>query len=276
LDGLSVSYSSSNTDWRVAISHHLGDATMIYAQAATGYKAGGNNARPFFPSQNHAFNPETLDSYELGVKSSLGREARLNAAVFWNDYTDIQLPTTLCFWAPPGQQNPCASQDNIGDADVWGAELEAQWNPTARLLIDGSYSHLNFDYTTVDPASAVKLGMITPYTPENKASLGLQYEFGLRNGGALTPRIDASYQDQVYANAVNAPTNLIDAYTLVNARLTWRSASNAWQVSVEGTNLADKYYYVTLFDLSSNAAGYIHGQPSRPREWAMTVKRSFE
>jgi iron complex outermembrane receptor protein len=48
-----------------------------------------------------------------------------------------------------------------------------------------------------------------------------------------------------------------------------------WQVALEGTNVTDEYYYVTLFDLSNNAAGYIHGQPSRPREFAMSVKRNF-
>ena len=44
---------------------------MVYVQASTGYKAGGVNARPFFPSQSHAFNPETLDSYEIGIKTTL-------------------------------------------------------------------------------------------------------------------------------------------------------------------------------------------------------------
>ncbi|HEU4618223.1 MAG TPA: TonB-dependent receptor, partial [Gammaproteobacteria bacterium] len=231
LNGLSVKYSSNNTDWRVALSHNVSDATMFYVQASTGYRAGGNNARPFFPSQNHAFKPETLDSYEFGVKTTLSGAARLNAAVFSNTYNDIQLPTTLCYWAPPAEQNPCASQDNIGDADVWGVEFEAEWNPTARLSIDGTYSHLNFDYTNVSSLSPVTKDMITPYTPENKASVGLQYEFGLAGGGSVTPRVDVAYTDQVFANAVNAPTNLIDAYTLVNARLTWRSASNAWQVA---------------------------------------------
>ena len=276
LNGLSIDYSSNNTDWRAALSHNFSDATMFYVQASTGYKAGGNNARPFFPSQSHAFNPETLTSYEVGIKTTVNDRARLNAAAFSNTYSDIQLPTTVCFWAPPGQQQPCASQDNIGDADVWGVEFEAEWRPTDRLEIDGSYSHLNFDYTKVDPASSVTTGMITPYTPENKVSFGLQYEFGLSAGGTLTPRIDVTYTDQVYSDAVNAPTNLIEAHTLANLRLTWRSPQNAWEVGLEGTNLTDKYYYVTLFDLSRNAAGYIDGQPSRPREWGLTVKRNFE
>src|SRR5262245_13391796 len=128
LDNLSVAYSSSNTDWRVALSHDVGDASMIYGQVSTGYKAGGNNARPFFPTQLNAFKPETLDSYEIGFKSTLGGNTRLNGALFWNDYTDIQLPTTVCAWAPAGQQTPCASQNNVGDAEVWGIEIETEWH----------------------------------------------------------------------------------------------------------------------------------------------------
>jgi iron complex outermembrane recepter protein len=275
LDNLPVSYSSDTTDWRIALSRDVGDSSMIYGQIATGYKAGGNNARPFFPTQLNAFNPETLDSYEVGFKSTLGGNTRLNGAVFWNDYVDIQLPTTICTWAPPGQQTPCASQNNVGDAEVWGVELEAEWHPTDAFTLDASLSHLNFEYQTIVPgATAVTLGMITPYTPENKASFGVQYAFSLGGGGSITPRLDVSYQDQVYANAVNADTNLIDAYTLTNGRLTWRSGNETWEAALEVTNLTDEYFYVTLFDLWG-PAGYIHGQPARPREAAMTFKRSF-
>jgi len=275
LDNLSVSYSSDSTDYRVALSYDVGDATMLYGQVSTGYKAGGNNARPFFPSQLNAFKPETLDSYEVGFKSTLGGNTRLNAAVFWNDYVDIQLPTTVCAWAPPGQQTPCASQNNVGDAEVWGVELEAEWHPTEQFSMDASLSHLDFKYTTIIPGStAVTLGMITPYTPEDKASLGIQYGFMLPGGGTFTPRLDVAYTSEVYSNAVNAPTNFIDAYTLANARLTWRSGNDAWETALEVTNLTDEYYYVTLFDLWG-PAGYIHGQPSRPRESAITFKRSF-
>ncbi len=275
LDLLSVGYSSDSTDWRVALSYDVGDATMLYGQVSTGYKAGGNNARPFFPSQLNAFKPETLDAYEIGAKTTLGGNVRMNAAVFWNDYTAIQLPTTVCAWAPPGQQTPCASQNNVGDAEVWGIEFEAEWHPNDALTLDASLSTLDFEYQRIDPgATAVTLGMITPYTPEAKASIGLQYGFSLSGGGRLTPRLDVSYQDDIYANAVNAPTNFIPAVTLTNARLTWDSSGEEWQAALEVTNLTDEYYYVTLFDLWG-PAGYIHGQPSRPREWAMTIKRSF-
>jgi len=282
LDGLSVDYSSDRIDWRTAISYDYTDDIMLYAQFASGYKAGGNNARPFFPSQSHAFDPEELVTYEAGIKSTWANQLRLNMAFFWNDYTAIQLPTTTCTWAPPGQQNPCASQNNVGDAEVWGAELEAEWHPTEAFSFDASYSHLNFKYTKIAevapgvPATDVREGMISPYTPENKWSIGAQYELQLPNNlGTLTPRIDANWQDDIYADANNRPTNFIPDYMLVNARMTWQSVDDNWQIAAEATNLTNEYYYVTLFDLTGAASGYVHGQPGRPIEWAISVKRRF-
>ena len=197
---------------------------MIYGQIATGYKAGGNNARPFFPSQLNAFKPETLDSYEFGFKTTLGGNVRLNAAIFWNDYVDIQLPTTVCAWAPPGQQTPCASQNNVGDAEVWGVEFEAEWHPTDAFTLDASLSTLDFEYQTIDPgATAVTLGMITPYTPETKASFGLQYAFSLGGGGIAHA---ALRRRAIRTRSMRTPSTRrrtsSTAYTLVNARLTWR------------------------------------------------------
>ncbi|MBF8270621.1 MAG: TonB-dependent receptor, partial [Gammaproteobacteria bacterium] len=281
LDGLPVSYSSDTLDWRTALSYDINDDVMAYFQVASGYKAGGNNARPFFPSQLNAFDPEKLITYELGMKSTWWDQLRLNAAVFWNDYTSIQLPTNECTWANPGETTPCASQNNVGDAEVWGIELEAEWHATDALSFDASYSHLDFEYSNIAtlasglPASAVTLDMISPYTPEDKWSIGAQYEWILDNDlGSVTPRIDASYQGDVFGAAVNAPENLIDSYALVNARLTWRSPSDNWEVAAEFTNLADKYYYQTMFDLWG-PVGYVHGQPGRPAEWALSVKRRF-
>jgi iron complex outermembrane receptor protein len=282
LDLLGVDYSSDRVDWRVAASYEVSDQAMLYAQIATGYKAGGNNARPFFPSQLNAFSPEKLTSYEAGIKSTLWNQLRLNLAGFWNNYTAIQLPTDECTWALPGQTTPCASQNNVGDAHVWGVEIEAEWRPTDAITVDASYSHLDFKYTDIltlasgAPASAVTEDMISPYTPENKFSIGAQYELPLGDEwGTLTPRIDVAYTDDVFAGAVNDPTtNLIEDYALVNARLTWRSPDDVWQIALEGTNLTDKYYYVTLFDLLG-PVGYVHGQPGRPAEWAISVKRRF-
>ncbi len=95
-----------------------------------------------------------------------------------------------------------------------------------------------------------------------------------RTSGSITPRFDISYQSSLYTNAVNGPYNLIKGYALANARLTWRSEDEKWQASLEVTNLFDKYYYLTSFDLHA-LSGTASAAPGRPREWAITVRRSF-
>jgi iron complex outermembrane receptor protein len=274
LDGLSTFYSDERWDWRAAIDYDFTDNIMGYAQIATGYKIGGNNARPFFPSQLHVTESEELISYEIGMKSTLADQLRLNGAIFFNDYTDIQLMANLCAWAPEGQQTPCAGVANVGDADVQGFELEGVWSPTRAFSLDFSYAYMDFEYTRLDPLANVPADSSAPYTPETKWSLGAQYTFELGDGwGDLTPRIDYYWQDEVYAAALGVTGVMIPDYGVLNGRLTWRSEDFKWEVSLEGSNITDKYYYLTIYDLYDMGTGYINGQPGRPIEWAVTIKR---
>ena len=272
LDGVSLSYSSNRMDYRIALDYDINDNIMVYTQLATGYKAGGNNARPFFPTQLHATEPEELINYEAGFKSTLFGKMRLNGSVFFNDYTDLQLLVSECSWAPEGQQTPCASVANVGDAEVKGLELEGSWRPTKSLLVDFSYSYLDFKYTKIDTTTGVSIDSSAPFTPENQFSLGAQYRFDLGKYGDLTPRIDFSWQDDQYTAAINSTSGKVPSYSITNGRITWRSLDLKWQASLEGTNLFDKYYYLTIYDLMT-AAGYVNGQPGRPQEWAFTIKR---
>jgi iron complex outermembrane receptor protein len=79
----------------------------------------------------------------------------------------------------------------------------------------------------------------------------------------------------IFSAAINDPLwNQIDSYTVVNARLTWRSQDEKWQTALNVTNLTDKLYYLTLFD-THTSAGYVNGQAAMPREWSITVKHNF-
>ena len=110
----------------------------------------------------------------------------------------------------------------------------------------------------------------------------MQYEADLGSSGSLTPRIDVAYQGALAGTATNpvagTPSALYsttDSYTLANARLTWRNADKDLDVSLEVTNLFDKYYFLNKFDLTGAGAGTISGMPGRPREWAVSVKKKF-
>jgi iron complex outermembrane receptor protein len=62
---------------------------------------------------------------------------------------------------------------------------------------------------------------------------------------------------------------------VANARLTWRNADKDLDIALEVTNLFDKYYYYSVFDLTRAGAGVIAGSPGRPREWAVSVRKKF-
>ena len=99
---------------------------------------------PFFVWQLLPFDPETMTTYEVGVKSDLfNNTVRLNAAVFFNDYKDIILNLSTCNVAPPLPAAPCALPANVGAADVWGGELEANFRLGAGFSIDASASILD-------------------------------------------------------------------------------------------------------------------------------------
>ena len=159
--------------------------------------------------------------------------------------------------------------------DIKGAEVEATLRLFDGLLVDASVSFMDFEYTELSPqVTAIRDWMVPPNMPRGKWSVGAQYEFLIGDLGTLTPRFDVAHQDAIYTNGNNQPTNWIRAYTTINARVTWVNTEGDWEVSVEGTNLADEYYFVTRFDQYAGA-GHTDGQPGRPREFAVTLRKKF-
>ena len=77
------------------------------------------------------------------------------------------------------------------------------------------------------------------------------------------------------AGSPSATLGQVPSYTLANARLTWRNADEDLDISLEVTNLFDKYYFINKFDLTGPGAGAISGQLGRPQEWAVSVKKKF-
>jgi iron complex outermembrane receptor protein len=276
LNGTAATFEGTRTDYRGSVNYQFTDDFMAYASVSTGYKGGGVNPRPFFPPQARKFEPETLTAYEVGGKSNLfDNHMRLNVSAFYNNYKDIQLTLSVCpiEGIPPA---PCALPANVGSAHVKGVEIETELHPLSGWEIDASGSWLDFEYTNIsDPNTGITRDMVTPYTPKWKWSVGTQYEAQLGDFGSITPRVDVSHNAAQFSNAINSVEwNRIDAYTIMNASLTWRSKDAVWQGALNVTNVTDKLYYLTLFD-THTSAGYLNGQPAMPRQWSVTVKRNF-
>ena len=82
----------ANKTWRepsgkLGIDWFMNDSTMAYASYSHGYKGGGYSIGQF-----DRFEPETVDTVEIGLKSTfLDQRAQVNVSAFWNDYQDLQV-----------------------------------------------------------------------------------------------------------------------------------------------------------------------------------------
>ena len=272
-----VAYSGDRTDYRVGLDYTWTTNFMTYAQVSTGYKGGGVNPRPFFTTQALTYDPETLDAYEIGLKSRLfERRVSLNTAVFYNRYKDFQGTLLRCDAFSPFPGAPCTMSTNVGDADIKGVELEAQIQPTEALTIDASVGYLDFQYQNVIAATGVTRDMTNIYTPDFTAAAGVAYQFNLGTAGSLTPRLDYSYRSEIYTDAVNTPITRISPQGLLNAKLTWRAADGGWEASLASTNVTDAFYYESQAMRASAPYFSGTGRPGRPREYLVTLKRNFD
>lgn len=286
LDGLSSRYSGERWDWRVAVDYRIVPEVMVYAQAASGFKGGGINPRPYFTTQAAPYDPETVVTYEGGFKSDLfNRALRFNVSAFFSEFSDMQLIVNQCDSVSPFPGAPCQQTTNGGSSELWGAEVEATLKPVDGLTIDASGSFLDFRYKSVNPATGIPIFNTLPFLVKTKVTLGAQYEIPLL-GGVLTPRIDLNYQSGFEVDSVDQGTfhtpvgNLtahVPSFTLVNARISYRPDDADWEIAATVQNMFDEYYFTNKYDFNTGTAGYAsaQGYVGRPRTWEVGVKYRF-
>ncbi len=280
LNGLVAPYEGDEVDYRLTLDYRFNDAFMLYGSASTGFKGGGVTARPFTPGQaiNGAFDPEKIVALELGVKSNPFENATLNVALFRNDYQDKQMPIIDCSELDGFSGAPCAAQQNAGDGVISGfeAEFTAVFGAVA---VDAAFSYISDNWDYIDPKVGGTYQDSDPMaflTPEKKLTVGLQYDFDLGNAGEMYTRIDATYKDEIFTDrAIGSEPNFFPSTTVVNARVAWRNAKGNLDVALQVTNLTDEDILLTRFASVYSFTGTAYTTLGDPREWALTVKRSF-
>jgi iron complex outermembrane recepter protein len=285
LNGLSSTYSASRVDWRGDLDFHFTDQVMWYGQYSTGFKGGGVDPRPFYVAQALPFKPETLATFETGLKTTwFDDHLRVNIDGYFSQYRDIQLTLLNCSGIPSIAAasaaahfdfgSPCALPFNAGNGHQKGAEFESQLR-FGGFQADVNASWLKFDYINVDPATGVTSSMVTPWTPSWSGGGGIQYTLPVATAGSVTARLDATMRSMVYTAAVNDPYNRIGGYTIYNAHLTWQSNKQNWQAILQVLNLTGKQYYMNIFDLVEAGQGTEGGNPGPPLEIDLEIKHSM-
>jgi iron complex outermembrane receptor protein len=195
----------------------------------------------------------------------------VNISAFINKYKDIVFTNVSTVNSVTN-----ATPVNAGDADMKGVEVEATASPGRRVdhRRFGQLARLPADPDRATGATirGITLGNKAPYAPEWKFGAGVQYAFAVGDAGTITPRVDVNYQSSFFSNIDNNPLAKVDGYAIANGRLTFEDASRDWQFSVSVTNMFNKFYYLNKIRYP---IGIVVGQPALPREWKVSVRRSF-
>ena len=278
LNGTVGQYSGSHLDYRVDLDYQWLPTLMSYAEVSTGFKGGGITPRPYFPEQVISFGPETLRSFEVGMKSEwLDHTLRMNLAAFYQQYNDLQemLNAGDCVNSsgqllPPAENVECGEYLNVANAIGKGAEAEFEYR-LAGLSLNASFSYLDEYYTQVKDTTSVVVGAAPPDVGKIRWSIGAQYDINLGDYGMLTPRFDVSYTPYSCGDISCTPDLANQAYTVTNARLNYVFKKN-WSAAFAVTNLTDRLYYISRFN---SGLGFLDGQIAPPREWTFSVRRDL-
>ena len=267
---------------RVSISYKPVENINIYASYGQGFKSGGFDMRGdavFTPTTVDGYNSETIDSFELGLKSALlDRKLFANFAVYKSTYKDQQ----VTIQAPNIFGGVVSFVDNAGRGEIWGAELELRVVPSPNFSMNAALGYTNADYkefltfigggtTPVDVANQRDFQNTPTFTASASATMSSDLMGGLLS---FTPAVSLRSDVQLFEFAV--PLLDPDGYFLVDASANWLSPDEKIKLSVNLRNLTHEKYRVGGYNFPGALFGNsIIGYYGPPRTATFSVEYRF-
>jgi len=260
----------------------------VYASWSQGFKGGSFDPRGAYgtPEVSEGFEPETVDSYELGWKSTLaGGRFRSNVAVFYAEYEDVQVPASIAIDTNGDgiDDSFAGATTNAAKAEMKGAEFEGVVQFTDAFSATMAVGFIDADYKEWLVAIGGVLTDISSLrnfqnTPEWSGNLMLRYEWPLSlagAGGTLALIGAVTHRDDTQQFEI--PTPLLDqkAYQLYDASLVWTSDDRRYQISLHGRNLGDEEYKIAGYDFPTLGGGTTTAFYGNPRTITATASVRF-
>ena len=240
LEELCATQSWSEVTPRLVADYSLSDDVMLYASVSKGYKGGGFNTAAadfdgdFVGDAVAGFNPEINQAYELGLKSTMANgRMQFNAALFSNDYEDLQLLSATLGGI---------LVENAAEADTQGLELEWTYLATENLILRANMAVLDSEFT----AGAFS-GNDLPYAPGNSATVSASYQ-----QGAINYFVMYTKQDDFFYDAGNLLEE--NGYALLSAKVSYAPEGSNWDMGISVQNATDEDYAAARADIGLGTA----------------------
>ncbi|KQQ71564.1 TonB-dependent receptor [Xanthomonas sp. Leaf131] len=284
-DGRQTEQKRTEREWSgtAKLAYRWNDALMTYVSAARGYKAGGFNldrvqssdglssgVQGILPVDDTSFPGEFVDSYELGAKTTwLGGNLLLNAALFYQDFSDFQLNNFL------GTSFVVRAIPSVVSR---GIDTEILWQGAVPgLMVQGGLSYTDTSYgddLLPDADLALLPGSRVSFAPRWSANLSLTYEHAF--GNQLTGRfnIGAKYSSEYNAGSDLDPQKAQPGYTLLNARLGIGANDKRWLLEAWAENLGNETYRQIVIDAPLQAGSW-NAFLGAPRTYGLTLRLRY-
>ena len=250
----------------------------LYAKYATGYRAGGANARS---KTFTAFGPEVVKSYELGAKMDfLNHLARLNLAGYYMRRTGTQtdfdnVDTTP--GSPTFNLHTEETRNAPGVSKIKGIEADLTVRPVRSLVLGASYAYTDVKIPpTPNPfLPGNPLFQVFPvFTPKHAIAGYVDYEIpaGFANA-KVRAHIDANYAGRQYS--FQAEPIKTDSSFIVNARLALadievNQGSTLLTFALWSRNLLNETHIYRISGANEGVLGD-YGNFNPPRTWGAEI-----
>lgn len=265
--------------YNAGIEYDLAPDSLLYLNYGRGYKAGGFFfATPFAglgpgaptstPTQvvGNSFDPEYVNAITLGTKNwFMDRRLKINAELFSYKYEDQQLSTfgrddwIAPFGTPDAYTVRVFLTTNIGQVDILGQELDAQFLLTDNTLLSLNVQHLDTEISgNITNGGLNTAGYPALNAPDYTATVGIQQTFPLSNGAEIVADLRGQYRGEAWIGSADyLPFMQAPSATTADFSLTYDSG-DTWRVTGFVNNFTDETvpsFYAGTGEARGSAAG---------------------
>ncbi|MGP9799622.1 TonB-dependent receptor [Rheinheimera sp. NSM] len=275
---------NASKDWskltgRAVARYNIDSNNMLYLSYATGYKSGGYDSLDPMSSQN-PFAPEEVANIELGYKADLWQSLRVQLVAYQMDLTNRQ--RSVNSKAPDaGVAIPIVIN---GDQEIRGGELVLDWQAsnTLKLGLVTEYRKTESKWQQFYNADGELVTDVEKSSAADSYTLTADWAPDYRlAGGAVKLHVDYVFEENTKADdpdildiAYQIPGYFADTKHL-NARLSWASQDDQWQLAVWGKNLTDNTTVGGIGGFAAAALGTPLTSLNAPRTVGVDVRYQF-
>lgn len=281
----------TDSQFRIIARYRPDDSdAMLYASFTEGFKSGGfgstalnnaanesigygSNGPDFEVSQAdgfraNTFNPEIVDSYELGYKSSwFEGTSDISLTAFYYEYTDLQVPIFI---------SGSSEVKNIGVAESFGLEASITSALSENYSLYAAFSYLDSEATEIQSAcggSDACEGSSLFWAPEYSGALVLNSHHQIA-GGEIRGSLEIFGESERGRGWDGLSETEIDSNFEVALRLGYHS-DDSWSAKLYVENVTDE----DSWDGENNNGGVLPNHffgPKRPRTVGVSFNLEWE